>query len=368
MYTADNSFVVRTFTLLIVPVTQVKCTGEKDGCRRCMENNARCSYNTSTSSRSLPKANTQGTNSPEAPPITSPTSTSTSEFLVSRLTPTPTAEVGSDKIGHCPNVSEDYSLIEENTDFFAGLTPDLDMVLGDAQQSYPFPEPFSTNGADSTILDATELMYPSLLVDTNSSEGVNASFGRRQKCSCSKMVRTYELAEVYLVWAPRDRSGATSIEMDDVLRCQKTVLASCEAVLSCDTCRLQSEKVMLMISICNKLLASFVQMSSAPPLMGQEITHATDSRQASPVKEKRSQTGRSSGKHRSLDFNVSEWKIDDEDKEQVLKTLLSSRAARLSDLIDRLEEVVRTNRWLVHRSMIRDLLERFAEHQPIWKL
>ena len=281
-----------------------------------------------------------------------------SEHLASRLTPTLDGDAGSEMIGERPNLSEDYSIIDESTSFYSGLTPDLDMVLGNA--------PISDSGAEFSLLDTTEPICLSPFMNTDSSE-VTTVFGRRQRCSCSEMVRTYETAEVYLVWAARDHSGATSIEVDEILRCQKTVLASCEAVLSCDLCSLQSEQVMLMISICNKLLVSFIQMSAAPPPIAPGSMRSTKSGSCSPRQEQQSLDRRSSVKSRGFNFECSEWKIDDEDKKQVIKTLLNSRAARLNGLMDRLGEVVTTNRWLVHRSMIRDLLERLAEHQAMWK-
>lgn len=280
---------------------------------------------------------------------------------MSGLTPTPINDLGSEMMGHRPSLSEDYSIIDGNTDSYTGLTPDLDMVLGDAHLSFPLPQgPFPDSRADS-LSDLTELVCPSFFADTSSSHEVDTASARREGCSCSKMVCAYEMAEVYLVWGPRNHAGAMSIEMDDMLRCQKTVLASCEAVLSCDLCSLQSEQVMLMISICNKLLASFVQMSADPPSIATPPSVNSKQDLIRPI------SPRSSLKSKGLNFTVSEWKIDDEDKKQVLRTLLRSRAARLNDLMDRLGAVARTNRWLVHSSLIRDLLECFTEHQSIWE-
>lgn len=259
-------------------------------------------------------------------------------------------------------------MINVNTNYYTGLTPDLDMDLEDVRQSSSPPYgPFADFGADFSILHTTEPICSSIFAESSSSEEVDAAFAHRQRCSCSEMVRTYEMAELYLVWAPRDRSGVTSIEVDEILRYQKTVLASCEAVLSCNLCSLQSEQVLLMISICNKLLASFVQMSAAPPVVAQESARLSKSGQRSSRQEQQLIKGCSGAMNRGLKSVISEWKIDDEDKKQVLKALLNSRAARLNGLMDRLGEVVTANHWLIHKSMIRDLLERFAEHRTLWK-
>ena len=369
MYTACSFTGLPTVTVLIAFVAQVKCTGEKDGCRRCIENNARCSYSTTVSSRSLSRANTQEDSRSEAPPTARPTSTSLPEYLVPRLTPAPIGGAESEVIADRPNMAEEQlSIPNTNTDYSTGLTPDLDMDVGDARQSSSPPhEPFANFGADFSILDTTEPIDPSIFAETNSGQEVDVAFARRQRCSCSEMVRTYEMAELYLVWAPRDRSGVMSIEVDEIFRYQKTVLASCEAVLSCNLCNLQSEQVLLMISICNKLLASFVQISADPPLIAQESAHPSNLGQRSPGQGQQLIKGFSSGMSRGLNSVISEWKIDDEDKKQVLKTLLNSRAARVNSLMNRLGEVVTTNHWLIHRSMIRDFLERFAEHQNLWK-
>ena len=259
-------------------------------------------------------------------------------------------------------------MINVNTDYYTGSTPDLDMDLEDVCQSSPPPHgPFADFGADFSILNTTEPICSSIFAETSSSEEIDAAFACPQRCSCSEMVRTYEMAELYLIWAPRDRSGVTSIEVDEILRYQKTVLASCEAVLNCNPCSLQSEQVLLMISICNKLLASFVQMSAAPPVVAQESAPLSKSGQRSSRQEQQLIKGCSGAVNRGLKSVISEWNIDDEDKKQVLKALLNSRAARLNSLMDRLGEVVTANHWLIHKSMIRDLLERFAEHQTLWK-
>lgn len=368
MYTAGDFTGLPTATVLIAFVAQVKCTGEKDGCRRCIENNARCSYSATVNSRSLSNANTQENSRSEAPPTVRSTSTSSPEYLVTRLTPALIGDAGSEMTADRPNMSEDHSMINVNTDYYTGLTPDIDMDLEDIRQSSPLPHgPFADFGADFSILDTTEPICPSLFAETSSSEEFDAASARRQRFSCSEMVRTYEMAELYLVWAPRDRSGVTSIEVDEILRYQKKVLASCEAVLSCTSCSLQSEQVLLMISICNKLLASFVQMSAAPPSVAQERPRPSKSAQRSSRQQQQLFKECSGTMSRGLNSVISEWKIDDDDKKQVLKALLNARAARLNGLMDRLGEVVTANHWVIHKSMVRDLLERFAEHQALWK-
>ena len=368
MYTACNFTGLPTVTVLTAFVAQVKCTGEKDGCRRCIENNVRCSYSTTASSLSLSNANTQEDSKSEASPTSRPTSTSSPEHIVSRLTPARIGDAGSEMTADHQNTSEEHSLINLNTDYSTGLTPDLDIDFEDARQSSPPPNgPFADFGTDFSILDTTEPICPSIFAETSSNEEFDAAFARRQRCSCSEMVRIYEMAELYLVWAPRDSSGVTSIEVDEILRYQKTVLTSCEAVLNCNLCSLQSEQVLLIISICNKLLASFVQMSAATPLVAQENARPSRSGQRSPQQEQQLINGCSSVMSRALNCVISEWNIDDEDKKQVLKALLNSRAARLNVLMNRLGEVAMTNRWLIHRSMIRDLLERFGEQQALWK-
>lgn len=60
----------------------------------------------------------------------------------------------------------------------------------------------------------------------------------------------------------------------------------------------------------------------------------------------------------SIDSTLGAWKIDDEDKLHVLKSLLGARTARLRDLVDRIAIVATANRWLAHSNMIRDLLQR----------
>ncbi|KAK7751450.1 hypothetical protein SLS62_006535 [Diatrype stigma] len=326
--------------------------------------------------------------------------------------------------------------------------------------------------------------------DSNDSVSIGA---RRDCCSClQRMMSTYEMVEIRLVWAPRDESRALPLGADEMLRYQKEALVSCESILRCEACSLEPEQVMLLISICNKLLASIVEMrhtllttmtttaavdscerQQAARDRGLDSRHSACASAAATLKQQQLQqpqtqhqrqqqqrwppaisvpaapklpppvvahqhrhgyaldsgqqqewpttttAGKGSGYDNctaddcgndsmgldlDLDFDLEThnrrrasvlsidhhqwgWRIDDEDKLQILKSLSDDRARRLENLVRRMGDVVAVaaaaaeeeeeeeepsssrnrNRsrgrsgWVAHRSMIRDLAERLAK-------
>lgn len=86
----------------------------------------------------------------------------------------------------------------------------------------------------------------------------------RQKCGCFDLLRIFEAVEIHLVWATRASSpGNRSFRVDEILSCQKEVLDRCDVRLQCREYPLKSWDAMLLICICDKVLASILKVMAA---------------------------------------------------------------------------------------------------------
>ena len=188
------------------------------------------------------------------------------------------------------------------------------------------------------------------------------------KCTC--LDRTLSIFEKVQIKLGGIRNGP-SVSINDMLQCQKDMLASCEQLLECEKCSSRSEYVMLVVSMCNKMLASIEDMDA---LISPEFTRGVLQReparsqhqltQADPLEEI-VQAG-SNSEHRLISnhnrgLQMVGWRLDDEDETQVMRSLLGVRIARLGSVIGMLEMAVNANQWLAHKGIIQDIRERFTE-------
>ena len=255
------------------------------------------------------------------------------------------------------------------SDFIAASQFDMAGAFGDILSSHPQ----HGEGPPSTFDTASSILSGPSQAPSRGSHATSAGSGQPRvsvcpRCSSSTMLRTYDSVEICLVWGPRDPSGAMSLGADERLQCQKEALSNCESWLGCDTCSLQPEQALLIISICNKVLASIIdlkewlleQARQDSESSARSAASAGASRWTSPPCASQPRGGGVDGRGRPSNFDVPKWKMDDEDRLHVLKILVDSRVARLKVLTHRLEEIAASNRWQVHRSMIRDTKQRLG--------
>ena len=313
--------------------------------------------------------------------------------------------------------------MDADSDFIMPEHFDADSAMGDILPSYPyFPDLFPDSAINLPSSDnSSEFTTNGRMPFDGSDKNSSAEIALTRDCSCHDMLRTYEMVQVCLVWMPQCSSappggrggGPINVGTDDMLRCQKEVLETCRSRLQCRTCTFNSHDAMFIISICEKLLASILRVKCAYDDGAQEhdgVQQQQQTRRPGSSARKRSfhvdaaslsnsviepflfskqepaitraggggggggggQTSSSSrprtGTHRSnqsLDFGNGEWRIDDEDKLHVLQSLLNIRTSKLKDLISELEDIVTPRRWLVHITMIRDLVERIARDKSL---
>ncbi|KAK5628870.1 hypothetical protein RRF57_004585 [Xylaria bambusicola] len=231
------------------------------------------------------------------------------------------------------NLNESFS--DRIGDYLLG-SPNLSLPVADETFSlHPFPvaAPLSTTNQETRASNGHEAAEG---YDMGISEQVSAT------CSCSsQIVVTFEMVEIslHLVTAPKGSPGrpsqAAAMNIEEFLRDHKRALVSCEMLLGCETCSCRGEYVMLVISICRKLLHSVGVMHREGL---SEVQNRDSSRERGGL-----------------------WKLDDEDQAGVLEVLLKIRATRLRRLVTILDHVVTSHDWPAHRSMTQDLVRRLAE-------
>jgi len=355
----------------------VKCTGDKDGCQRCFESNTQCFYSKSSRSKSAPKENGPELLRPTSTPQNTPDLDASGTLQGIGLSDMASA-FGLPNTNHIETVDYigDINNIDDmETDFMAGGAFDLGVVFS-PNMELSNSDPMISGSHNGKVGDCPE---PS---DTM----INGS----SRCPCAEIMRIYEKAEIYLVWSLRGRSATISLGPDELLQCQKEVLSSCESILNCDKCSLQPEQAMMIISIFEKVRASIIEMSGMSILPdleddGRETRYVDNNsfsrqrRDTFPEFTKSTSlddhgnygngggeivsSARGGYKRKSLLFNSGDWNVDNEDKMHMLKCLINVRATRLIELSNRLDKVALENNWLVHRSILKDLSERFVQHK-----
>lgn len=254
-------------------------------------------------------------------------------------------------------------------------------------QMYPYcPEIFPDSIPSFPSTDSLDLTNVAQFDEGDAN--TDAESGPNVDCSCSDILRIFEMVEICLVRVPHESSRLLCLGADESLRCQKEAVETCRLRLRCSACSFSSHDAMLIISICEKILASTIRMKSTygrsrngirqlqqqprpqrrkrgflevqnelPASVGRDMSREQN------LAARNNSKGKECASHRtnqSLDIGTSEWRIDDEDKAHVLNTLLQIRKEKLRDLVVELQEVVIKHRWLVHVGMIRDLADRLA--------
>lgn len=183
-----------------------------------------------------------------------------------------------------------------------------------------------------------------------------ASSVKPEVCTCfAQAVSTFECIEVQLIGGFRHGSTST----DRILQHQKMALARCKGLLNCRECCSQSEFIILIISMCDRMMSSLQRVL---PGSGQRSQREMGPGVHPPLEVPNS-TGVSiyAGDRPSYDrrrLRMGGWQLDDEDETQVLESLCESRFAQLGRFIDAVGKLVDDKDWPVHANNVRELQER----------
>lgn len=228
-------------------------------------------------------------------------------------------------------------------------------------------------------------------------------------CSCMMTaVGIYEALQVQLVWgdpvagqspapspksAPADSpysslsswsgsgSGSGSattchttplMTQQTILQRQKTMLARFESLLGCGTCWSRPDFVMLMITMCDRILTSLEAVErfvcSRIDDTDNRVSPNSSATAAATAADPNSAMATSRAE---LDLpplslppqaqqqpRVGAWQIDDDDELELVISLVKSRVTRLGNLIAMAEGTVSANAWLSHERLVQALRRR----------
>jgi hypothetical protein len=172
-----------------------------------------------------------------------------------------------------------------------------------------------------------------------------------------RIMRTHEGVEA-AAWAQKKRVR----DMNDTLQEQKKAMIECSGLLDCPKCSRQPAHIMLLLSICGKILGTLEAIYCS---LGARV----DVNAGAPAYQMHP-------KRRWSEFNgvveinaplnqrpvygmgSSKRQLDDEDTLLVTKSLLTARVNMLDALINRLDIVSTTHSWPAHQSLTQDLQDR----------
>ncbi|KAH8161086.1 hypothetical protein CIB48_g7154 [Xylaria polymorpha] len=355
-------------------ISKLKCSGEPNGCQRCLAKKTDCRYPSPPRGNSHKKSQSQSQARARAP---APTPPETPQFQ-SSLKPEP-APVDT------PADDEFITVISNQDTTFNNTLEDLDLSLGGFEVSgFTTPESIPGLLSDAEYMDPSDVMRPWHQPFTFTSDDIkspwdstpeheDAVFSTGSKpstvvsspdtcdssCSCfSQAVSTYEAIEV-AVWGQNELWR----NADDMLQYQKKALIECEELLECRRCTTQSAYTMLLLSMCRRILTTLGDLCRGASWGDSDtITnfgHGPEERK----RRKYGDEGDSGddSRNRGYGITIRNRQLDDDDEYLVLQSLLTARVARLGRLLTTLDKVVGEHNWPAHKAIIRELQTRLTE-------
>ncbi|EXL39280.1 hypothetical protein FOCG_18113 [Fusarium oxysporum f. sp. radicis-lycopersici 26381] len=193
--------------------------------------------------------------------------------------------------------------------------------------------------------------------DTNST---SPSAGNSDFCyTClTQAMKTHEAVET-AAWAQRKIDNDTS----DILQKQKKVTAECMELLDCEKCNAQPAYVMMLLSICEKLLETLeVVCRSISPDENRPCQRHQDER----CPGQRVCLGLEGNTYRRQSHSKGNTKrtrrhLDEEDELVILQSLVKARGVKLKGLLNRLHIMISKHNWPAHEGRIQQLEYHFVK-------
>ncbi|KAL2054924.1 hypothetical protein ABVK25_004746 [Lepraria finkii] len=141
-----------------------------------------------------------------------------------------------------------------------------------------------------------------------------------------------------------DRRRVGAREIYDYLSHLKRALAQCSTTLDCKACSSQSSVMMLILSIWEKMLASFEQLCNAylaPREPESRRPYSSDSRVSIG-------TLSSVNTDDNKGLKIGDYMLDTDDEVYIARTLVISRMKSLGSLLFRLGKIISSNGWTGH--------------------
>ena len=333
---------------------QLKCSGDPNGCERCLAKKLDCHYPTPARSNSEKKVATPPDTPRETPQATRPPSVATVESSTEH-----------DLLIESNQGSAHDSILQDLTPHFdvadfATTAEDLTVLLPDNDCSdlrQPEFYNFADMAANTPWSGTYEPEITAFCFDNESWPTVPSSATGESICHCiAQAVVTYEAIEV-AAWGRRKL-----LNDFDVLQSQKMALAECEKLVECQNCNVQPAYIMLLLSMFRKILRTLEDICS---INGPKSFQTSPNADHEPQNRKRSRLSiecEDEGRAIRQGYNGStdNLKLDDEDKHLVLQSLLSARVGKSHHLLSMIDKVVSRQTWPVHEDLVRELRNRLT--------
>lgn len=292
---------------------------------------------------------------------------------------------------HDDNKSVDAS--PSTNSLFEFAVDQMDFLMDDSRIPTTMAPNAHDNKVTTEVQPATHLLPPPEL-DTTSTCSTSSS------CSCMMAaVSIYEALQVQLVWgdpiaglspAPSPNSGSADspysplsswsgsgtgsgtgsgsatchttslITQQTILQRQKTMLARFESLLGCGTCWSRPDFVMLMITMCDRILTSLeaVERFVCSRTDGKTMVSSNSATAAAAATDANTMATSRAELDLVQQPRVGAWQIDDDDELELVISLIKSRVTRLGNLIAMAERTVSANAWLSHERLAQALRRR----------
>lgn len=168
-------------------------------------------------------------------------------------------------------------------------------------------------------------------------------------------------------------SGATTyhsatplITQQTILKRQKMILLRCDSLVQCATCWSRPDFVMLIITMCDRILTSLEAVERFVCSRSDDNMNRVSSNGAAAAVDIQSTASSRAGLELSplsrssqvLQPGVGDWQIDDDDEMELVISLIKSRATRLGNLITMAEGTISANAWPWHERLVQALRKR----------
>ena len=193
--------------------------------------------------------------------------------------------------------------------------------------------------------------FPPVVASSNN----NAREKARESCQCVQTaLKIDEQLKIYTAAKGSCRSitGPGNVpKLDEDLNHLKRVLAQCSAMLECRFCNGESSIMMLILSISEKLLASFEQLCNSFL-----VPKSSDLRRRSSSDSRMSVNSFSTVfTDDTQGLKIGEYTLDTEDELQVIRALVVSRMKSLGSLLFKLEKLISSNGWTGHGEILESI-------------
>ncbi|KAF5636742.1 transcription factor [Fusarium tjaetaba] len=294
-----------------------------------------------------------------------------------------------------------YSSSSADSLFEYGIDP-MDFLLDESRVSTAV----APSGAHDTNR-ATTKARPAAAHSSTSPESVATSAASSSCCCMMTAVSIYETMQAQLVWGdpmagpstastPSSTSAGSSyssglswsgsesgsgigtattayqsafplMTQQTILKRQKMILLRCDSLVNCGTCWSRPDFVMLIMTMCDRILTSLEAVERfVCSRNDEEMSKASSNGTATALDMQTMTTPSRAGlevpslsrSSQMLQPGVGAWQIDDDDEMELVVSLIKSRVTRLGNLITMAEGTISANAWPWHERLVQALRKR----------